>query len=99
MINTLKRIASVASVSDIITLFATLVLGSVLLVVVLAMIAGLFVSSVDNTEVFNLISPAFQTIVGAFVGLISGIHLGKKEIAPTPELPPEPNPAEEIKKV
>lgn len=80
----MRRMFLTKNVSDIITVFATFVLGSVLLVVVFAMLAGLFIKSIQQDDIFNLISPAFQTIVGAFVGLISGIHLGKKSEAETP---------------
>lgn len=65
-------------VSELITLYASFVLGSVLMVVVLAMVVGLFQKDMKD-DIFGLISPAFQTIVGAFVGLISGIHIAKKE--------------------
>ena len=34
--------------------------------------------SVDDKEVFAIIGPAFQTIVGGFIGLITGINIGKK---------------------
>jgi hypothetical protein len=84
------------SVSDMITIFATLVLGSILLVVVLAMLVGLFITKESKDDIFSLISPAFQTIVGAFVGLISGIHLGKqsseKKEEKKEELPPTTTP-------
>jgi hypothetical protein len=35
--------------------------------------------SVDDEKVFTIIGPAFQTIVGGFIGLITGINIGKKE--------------------
>ena len=49
-----------------------LVLASVLISVVFAAIVGLFMPNelIDNTEIFALIGPAFQTIVGAFVGAL-----------------------------
>lgn len=34
--------------------------------------------AVDDKEVFTIIGPAFQTIVGGFIGLITGIQVGKK---------------------
>ena len=34
---------------------------------------------VDDEKVFTIIGPAFQTIVGGFIGLITGINIGKKE--------------------
>ncbi len=47
-------------------------LGSVLM-------AGLFNPLVDNAEIFKLISPAFQTIVGGFIGLLAGVKLSHGE--------------------
>lgn len=35
--------------------------------------------SVDDEKVFTIIGPAFQTIVGGFIGLITGINIGKQE--------------------
>jgi hypothetical protein len=33
----------------------------------------------DDKLVFDIIGPAFQTIVGGFIGLITGIHIGGKD--------------------
>jgi hypothetical protein len=33
--------------------------------------------NVDDTVVFQIIGPAFQTIVGGFIGLITGIKIGQ----------------------
>ena len=51
-----------------------------LVAVVLAML-GMFVWAivdphVDDNIVFQIIGPAFQTIVGGFIGLITGIKIG-----------------------
>ena len=35
----------------------------------------------DDKVVFDIIGPAFQTIVGGFIGLITGIHIGEKKDA------------------
>lgn len=35
--------------------------------------------SVDDGKVFEIIGPAFQTIVGGFIGLITGINIGKNQ--------------------
>jgi hypothetical protein len=45
---------------------------------VCVVLVGLFDERVDNAEVFKLINPAFNMIVGAFVGTIAGIRLGKE---------------------
>ena len=54
---------------------AVVTLAMVILVVVAAMVAGMFVSNdiVDSEKVFEIIGPAFNTIVGAFVGLLGGL--------------------------
>jgi hypothetical protein len=44
------------------------------------LMAGLFDEKVDNAEIFKLISPAFQTIVGGFIGLLAGVKLSHGEI-------------------
>ena len=43
-------------------------LSSVLLSTVCVMLVGLFNDTVDNTEIFKIIGPAFSMVVGAFVG-------------------------------
>lgn len=54
-----------------------------LCIVVFGMVAvlmiGLFDDKVDNSEIFKLISPAFQTIVGGFIGLLAGVKLSHDE--------------------
>jgi uncharacterized membrane protein YoaK (UPF0700 family) len=46
---------------------------------VVVLLLGLFNEKIDNTEIFKAITPAFQMIVGAFVGLVAGIKIGSKE--------------------
>ena len=52
-----------------------------LVLVVIAMcwmfIYAIMDPSVDDEKVFTIIGPAFQTIVGGFIGLITGIQVGK----------------------
>lgn len=43
------------------------------------MLIGLFHDKVDNMKVFEIVGPAFQTIVGGFIGLITGIKIGSNE--------------------
>jgi hypothetical protein len=54
--------------------------GSLVLVVV-AMVAmfviALLDSTVDDKIVFDIVGPAFQTIVGGFIGLITGIKVAE----------------------
>jgi hypothetical protein len=56
---------------------AVVTLACVILVVVIAMVAGLFVPNdvVDSNKSFEIIGPAFNTVVGAFVGLLGGLSL------------------------
>ncbi len=42
---------------------------------VMTLMSGLFDEKVDNAEIFKLISPAFQTIIGGFIGLLAGVKL------------------------
>jgi len=61
------------------TFAVTLMVSFTLCIVVMGMVAvlmiGLFDEKVDNSEIFKLISPAFQTIVGGFIGLLAGVKL------------------------
>lgn len=56
---------------------AIVTLAAVILVVVAALVVGLFVPNdvVDSTAILETINPAFQTIIGAFVGLLGGLSL------------------------
>ncbi len=62
-----------------VTLIATITLAIILLSMVSVMLKGLFISEIDNTEIFKAVTPAFQMIVGAFVGLVAGIKLGQSD--------------------
>ena len=61
-----------------VTLIATVTLTLILLSMVGVLLVGLFVDKVDNTKIFEAITPAFQTIVGGFIGLITGIKIGSE---------------------
>jgi hypothetical protein len=75
---------------------AIVTLSAVILVVVMALVVGLFVPNemVDSTAILETINPAFQTIIGAFVGLLGGLSLNAnardKEEPVEPEVAPEP---------
>ena len=68
---------------------AIVTLSAVILVVVLALVVGLFVPNdiVDSTAILEMINPAFQTIIGALVGLLGGLSLNAN--ARDKETPPE----------
>jgi len=61
-----------------ITLIATCTLTVILLSMVGALLIGLYNPHIDNTKIFEAITPAFQTIVGGFIGLITGIKIGSE---------------------
>ena len=66
------------------TFLVTLMVSFTLCIVVVGMVgvlmSGLFDEKVDNAEIFKLISPAFQTIVGGFIGLLAGVKLSHGEL-------------------
>ena len=68
-------------------------LAAIMMAVIVTLMFGLFVKDVDNAEVFAIIGPAFNTIVGAFVGLLGGLSLNAnvrdKKPEETLELIPE----------
>lgn len=52
-------------------------LALILVAVIGAMLIGLFDPHVDNAEIFKILGPAFQTVVGAFVGVLSSSFVKK----------------------
>ena len=60
--------------------YVTLIASFTLCITVLAMVTvfmfGFFTPQVDNSKLFEIVGPAFQTIVGGFIGLITGIKIG-----------------------
>ena len=61
------------------TFYVTFMVSFTLCISVLAMVTafllGLWAKQVDNSEIFKLLSPAFQTIIGGFIGLLAGVKL------------------------
>jgi hypothetical protein len=76
---------------------AIVTLSAVILVVVLALVSGLFMPNdvVDSSAILEMINPAFQTIIGALVGLLGGLSLNANardvEVSGV-ALEPEPEP-------
>ena len=64
------------------TIILLVVIGTLSLTmtaVIFVLLAGLFNNVVDNTEIFKILGPAFQTIVGAFVGVLGGRAMKQNE--------------------
>jgi hypothetical protein len=70
---------------------AIVTLSAVVLVVVAALAVGLFVPNdiVDSAAILETINPAFQTVIGAFVGLLGGLSLTANADSKKPEEPLE----------
>lgn len=66
----------------VVTTMVTLTLCLVVIAMVLTLMIGLFDTVVDNTEIFKLIGPAFQTVIGGFIGLLAGIKLKNEDETP-----------------
>jgi hypothetical protein len=85
---------------------AIVTLAAVILVVVLTLAVGLFMPNdvIESAAILEMVNPAFQTIIGAFVGLLGGLSLNAnardkepEPEAPEPEAPLELTPAMEPK--
>ena len=60
-----------------VTFLVTITLCLVVIGMVGTMMAGMFDDNISNDKIFEAITPAFQTIIGGFIGLITGIKLGQ----------------------
>ena len=56
---------------------STLSLVGVVVAMCWMFIQAILDPTVDDQKVFEIIGPAFQTIVGGFIGLITGIKIGQ----------------------
>jgi hypothetical protein len=79
---------------------AVVTLACVVLVVVAALVIGLFMPNhiVDSDKVFEIVGPAFNMVIGAFVGLLGGLSLNANARDAKPPAPPEvdaPEPADD----
>jgi hypothetical protein len=73
---------------------AIVTLSAVILVVVLTLAVGLFMPNdiIESAAILEMVNPAFQTIIGAFVGLLGGLSLNanaRDKAEPEPEAPLE----------
>jgi len=65
------------SVPGFVTVCVTITLCVVVVSMVGTMMAGMFDADISNDKIFEAITPAFQTIIGGFIGLITGIKIGQ----------------------
>ena len=65
------------------TSWVTLLVTITLCVVVVGMVGTLLAAILDpqipNDPILAIIAPAFNMIIGGFIGLITGIHMAKEE--------------------
>jgi hypothetical protein len=68
------------------TFYVTFMVSATLCLCILGMVGafilGLWAKEVDNAAIFSLLSPAFQTIIGGFIGLLAGVKLSHDEEKP-----------------
>lgn len=64
---------------DIVVITATGSLVLVVVAMVVMFVIALLDTTVDDKIVFDIVGPAFQTIVGGFIGLITGIKIGEND--------------------
>jgi fumarate reductase subunit D len=70
-------------------------LASIMIAVVIILLVGLFLpnTQIDNNEIFKILGPAFNTVIGAFVGLLGGLSLNNRK-PPTNDKPQDTPPAD-----
>jgi multisubunit Na+/H+ antiporter MnhF subunit len=59
------------------TVAATVALVMVVAAMTIMFVMAIIDPTVDDKLVFDIVGPAFQTIVGGFIGLITGIKVGE----------------------
>ena len=64
-----------------VTLIATFSLMGVIVSMIWMFVQAVLDPTVDDKVVFDIVGPAFQSICGGFLGLITGIHIGEKKDA------------------
>jgi uncharacterized membrane protein len=67
------------NVKDICIITATVSLVAVVAGMMIMFVIAIIDPAVDDSLVFGIVGPGFQTIVGGFIGLITGIKVGEKE--------------------
>jgi hypothetical protein len=67
------------NVRDACVVTATISLVAVVAGMMIMFVIALVDPAVDDGMVFSIVGPAFQTIVGGFIGLITGIKVGESK--------------------
>ena len=67
------------TLSNWITMIACCTLAATVMAMVTVFVLGFFDEKIDNNKLFEIVGPAFQTIIGGFIGLITGINIGRNE--------------------
>ena len=62
-----------------IILVATYSLVAVVCSMIAMFVLAIIDPNVDDNVVFQIVGPAFQTIIGGFIGLITGIKIGQTD--------------------
>ena len=62
-----------------VTLSVTVTLCVVVVGMVSTLLAAILDPTVPNEPILAIIAPAFNMIIGGFIGLITGIHMAKEE--------------------
>ena len=62
-----------------VTLAVTITLCVVVVGMVGTLLAAILDPSIPNDPILAIIAPAFNMIIGGFIGLITGIHMAKGE--------------------
>jgi len=70
------------SVPGFVTVCVTITLCVVIVGMVGTMMVGMFDTNISNDKIFEAIISAFQTIIGGFIGLITGIKIGQDNNEP-----------------
>ena len=67
------------NVKELVIIMSALSLMGVVACMIWMFVLAIYDPTVDDKVVFDIIGPAFQTIVGGFIGLITGIHIAEKK--------------------
>ena len=66
------------TIQDKVILIATTSLSLIVCAMLAMFCYAIIDPNTDDEEVFTIIGPSFQVIVGGFIGLVTGIKIGKK---------------------